>query len=240
MKKKFSIKFTRPIVGKRFGVFQHIMKWVGSEKTDVRKYSPGDNASHINRKLSAKYQELYTNIFQQEKSLSLDIFFDINYNRRGGNISNEVQVRAYGEDIITYCQHQQIAMNFFYPQQKFFGTSTLIEKPMKKNTDEIMDIFHTLLKTVHTTKKRYTSLLQEFLQLAASRKSRRAIVIFSDFLTLDEEQKKLIHYLHQQHILFLFQLPIDPDHGQNYTKFFLQKKTTPTWWSGEIELLHVD
>ena len=99
---------------------------------------------------------------------------------------------------------------------------------MKKNTDEIMDTFHTILKTVHTTKPRYTSLLQSFLQLAASRKSRRAIVIFSDFLTLDEEQKKLIHYLDQHHIIFLFQLPIDPDYGQNYTSFFLQKKTTPS------------
>jgi uncharacterized protein (DUF58 family) len=49
----------------------------------MRKYSVGDSASQINRKLSAKYQELYTNVFQQEKSLNLDIFFDINYNRRG-------------------------------------------------------------------------------------------------------------------------------------------------------------
>ena len=86
----------------------------------MRKYSVGDSASQINRKLSAKYQELYTNIFQQEKSLSLDMFFDINYNRRGGKIANEEQVLAYAEDIVSYCQHEQINIRFFSPEQKFF------------------------------------------------------------------------------------------------------------------------
>ena len=86
----------------------------------MRKYSTGDSASQINRKLSAKYQELYTNIFQQEKSLSLDVFLDINYNRRGGKISNVEQVRAYAEDIISYCQQEQISIRFFYPEQNFW------------------------------------------------------------------------------------------------------------------------
>ena len=86
----------------------------------MRKYSAGDSTSQINRKLSAKYQELYTNIFQQEKSLSLDMFFDINYNRRGGNIANEEQVLTYAEDIILYCQKQQINITFFHSEQKFF------------------------------------------------------------------------------------------------------------------------
>jgi uncharacterized protein (DUF58 family) len=86
----------------------------------MRKYSAGDSASQINRKLSAKYQELYTNIFQQEKSLSLDMFFDINYNRRGGKIANEEQVLAYAEDIVLYCQKQQITIRFFSPESRIF------------------------------------------------------------------------------------------------------------------------
>ena len=86
----------------------------------MRKYSAGDSASQINRKLSAKYQELYTNIFQQEKSLGLDMFFDINYNRRGGKIANEEQVLAYAEDIVSYCQKQQINIRFFYLESNFW------------------------------------------------------------------------------------------------------------------------
>jgi hypothetical protein len=63
---------------------------------------------------------------------------------------------------------------------------------------------------------------------------------------MDEESKKLLHYLRKQHILFLFQLPIDQEQWQNYSKFFLQKNIlsatagTPWKWSDEIELLQVD
>ena len=236
MQKKFSIKTTKPIVGKRYGVFQHIMKWAGSDKVDMRKYSVGDSASQINWKVSAKYQELYTNIFQQEKSLSMDMFFDINYNRRGGDITNKEQVRRYAEDIIAYCQHEQIRIRFFYPQQKLFGKAQLIQKPVMKNPDEIRDTLRTILAKVTRTKKLYQSSLNAFLSTAVREKWRRAIIIFSDFLAMDEEEKKLINYLKKQHILFLFQLPIDPEQGQNYNKFFLQKNIASTW-SGEIELL---
>ncbi len=240
MQKKFSIKLTKPIVGKRFGVFQHIMKWFGSEKVDMRKYSVGDSASQINRKLSAKYQELYTNIFQQEKSLNLDMFFDINYNRRGGKIANEKQVLAYAEDIISYCQHEQINIRFFYPEQRFFTSTKLVSIVNKKNTDEIRNNVHEILAQVKKTKKIYESSLNMFLHKTVEEKQRRVIVIFSDFLALDEETKKLLHYLRTEHILFLFQLPINFEQWQNYSKFFLQKNI-PLWkWSDEIELLQVD
>ncbi len=246
MKKNFSIKLTKPIVGKRYGVFQHIMKWTGSEKVDMRKYSAGDSSSQINRRLSAKYQELYTNIFQQEKSLVLDMFLDINYNRRGGKVPNEQQVIAYAEDIISYCQHEQIAIRFFSPKQKLFGSTQLVEQVMSKNNQEILDTLHTLVAGVKKTKKIYTSLLQTFLTTSTERQQRRAIVIFSDFLTMDEESKKLLHYLRAHHIVFLFQLPIDHQLWQNYTWFFVEKNSLPVVMgaaenqSDEIELLQVD
>ncbi len=239
MKKKFSIKITKPIVGKRFGVFQHIMKWAGSDKVDMRKYSSGDSAAQINWKLSAKYQELYTNIFQQEKSLNLDIFFDINYNRKGGDYPNIEQVRAYTEDIISYCQHQQIYITFFSPEQKLFGAKKLVTHTSKKNSDEAKKTLDEILLHVKKTKKFYQSSLHLFLHTAVKNKQRRAIVIFSDFLVLDEETKKLLHYLRTHHILFLFQLPIHHEQGQNYNRFYI-KKTTPWKGSDEIELFQID
>jgi len=111
---------------------------------------------------------------------------------------------------------------------------------MTKNKDEIKNNLYKILAKVKKTKKIYTSLLNVFLNKAVENKQRRAIVIFSDFLTMDEESKKLLHYLRKQHILFLFQLPIDPEQGQNYNKFFLEKNITPGKGSDEIELLQVD
>ncbi len=240
MKKRFSIKLTKPIVGKRFGAFQSIMKWSGTEKVDMRKYSSGDSSSYINRKLSAKYQQLYTNIFQQEKSLTLDLLLDINYNWRGGEYPNRKQVLAYTEDIVSYCQHQQINIRFFRPRTNFWWTAKLQEKDMKKYSREVITTLHDILAWVKTTKKLYQSCLQNFLEQAVKEKNKRAIVIFSDFLIMNDEVKKLLHYLKKQHILFLFQLPIDLEQGQNYNTFFLQKKLLMKKWNGEITLLHID
>jgi len=80
---------------------------------------------------------------------------------------------------------------------------------MRRNTDEIRNNVHEILAKVKKTKKIYESSLNMFLNRSVEEKQRRAIVIFSDFLAMDEETKKLLHYLRIHHILFLFQLPID-------------------------------
>lgn len=111
---------------------------------------------------------------------------------------------------------------------------------MPKNSDEIKNNLHKILAKVTKTKKIYQSSLNLFLQTAIQNKQRRAIVIFSDFLAMDEETKKLLHYLRSHHILFLFQLPIDPEQGQNYSKFFIKKIIASNKQSDEIELLQID
>jgi len=87
----------------------------------------------------------------------------------------------------------------------------LVEKSTKKNVDETRNNLHEILAKVKKTKKVYESSLNDFLNKAVEDKQRRAIVIFSDFLAMDEESKKLLHYLRKQHILFLFQLPINQE-----------------------------
>ncbi|MEI6118354.1 MAG: hypothetical protein WCP92_03785 [bacterium] len=82
---------------------------------------------------------------------------------------------------------------------------------MAKNIDQIKNNVHEILAKVTKTKKIYESSLNAFLNKAVEDKQRRAIVIFSDFLAMDEETKKLLHYLRSHHILFLFQLPINLD-----------------------------
>ena len=80
MKDNFRLIPKRPIIGNYFGLFQSIFSGIGSEMNDVRPYTPGDSAKTINRKTSAKYQELYSTVYHQEKSISIDVLRDINYN----------------------------------------------------------------------------------------------------------------------------------------------------------------
>ena len=241
MKKKFALKFTKPISGKRFGVFQYLMKGIGSEKVDIRPYAPGDSASHINRKLSAKYQSLYTNIFQQEKSFVLEIFLDINYNRRGNDAPATQQVRAYIEDIISYCQHQHISFRFFYPVYSRYRRPYLTSSPIQKDSIAAKTLLTTILTTITKTRPYYHSFLSEFLATTTLWTQKKVFVLFSDFLLLDNHIKQQLHYLHRTHQFFLFQLPIDPMSGQNYHRYFLNKKMLHhLGWSTDIELISID
>lgn len=241
MKKKFAIKFTKPISGKRFGVFQQIMKGIWSEKVDLRPYVAWDSASHINRKSSAKYQSLYTNLFQQEKSFVLEIFLDINYNRSDTNAQAVQQARAYIEDIMTYCQHQHISFRFFYPGYSFWKHPYLKTSPLQKDLFSAQKFLTDLLSTLPTAKKRYSSLLSEFLTTIPLWTQKKVFVLFSDFLLLDSAVKKQLHYLKRTHQFFLFQLPIDPASGQNYHRYFLtQKMLHRVGWSTDVELISID
>jgi hypothetical protein len=64
--------------------------------------------------------------------------------------------------------------------------------------------------------RRYHSYIDEFLSRIATNKRRRAIVIFSDFLGVDEAQVKQLQQLKKEHVLLLFQLPVNKKLGQNY------------------------
>ena len=95
----------------------------------MRKYSAGDPFKYINRKQTAKHSELYTSLFQQEKDISLDVFFDVNYNRKGvrdvknvndvKNVKNDIpnyeKVAEFFADMMVYCKKNGIRVHIFYP-----------------------------------------------------------------------------------------------------------------------------
>jgi uncharacterized protein (DUF58 family) len=120
MKSKFSLDPKKLIAGKYFGQFQSIFSGVGTEANDLRPYSPSDGAKSINRKTSAKQQQLYSNIYHQEKAIAIDILRDVNYNRNGKmqGKKNEELVCDMMSDIIFYAKTYGATLQIFYPQRK--------------------------------------------------------------------------------------------------------------------------
>ena len=105
--------------------------------TDARPYTPGDSAKTINRKTSAKHQQLYSNVYQQEKAIAIDIFRDVNYNRNGkiqGRKNYEV-VRDMMSDIILYAKTYGATLTIFYPKTsgRLRKTTTLEQVNIGKN-----------------------------------------------------------------------------------------------------------
>ncbi|MEI8092161.1 MAG: DUF58 domain-containing protein [bacterium] len=84
----------------------------------MRLYAPGDSAKTINWKTSAKHQQLYSNVYQQEKAISIDIFWDVNYNRNGKiqDKKNYEVVRAMMSDIILYAKTYGATLTITYIQ----------------------------------------------------------------------------------------------------------------------------
>ncbi len=236
MKKDFILKIRKLTSWKNFSTFQSIFKGSWIEISDFRKYVPWDPLRYINRKVSAKHQELYTQLFQVERDILCDVFLDINYNRRWKKNNNYTQeIIWFLRDFIWYAHKNSINIRFFFPDtQKWSGFRIIKNKPelkhialWKKYTQalSLLDHFQLLTKT---TNKKYQSLLPEFLDYSRKNSKKRAIIIFSDFLDTSEENDKVLSFLDSIHWLNLFKLPVDTLRWQNYNKFFAKDKSY-TW-----------
>lgn len=216
--KKFFIKFKKLVEGKYFSNFESVFKWGGLEVADNRKYVPWDSYRYINWKLTAKHDELFVDLFHQEREIELDVFFDINYNWKWWiDMPNWEIISEYFSDMIVYCRKNGISLKVFYPERN---------KINKVHIGKDMTIAYKFIDTIwRLTKKillpKYHSNLSEFLAQAKNMQKRRAIVIFSDFLDLSNNDKNLLNWFDQEHALYLMRIPINTLEGQNYNSYLV-------------------
>ena len=228
MKSKFTLDPKKLIAGKYFGQFQSIFSGLGTEATDVRPYTPGDSAKTINWKTSAKHQQLYSNVYQQERAIAIDIFLDVNYNRNGKiqGKRNVERVRECISDIILYAKTYGATLTLLYPETsgRLWKSTKLRELVVWKKYEHAIDL---MIKLSDITKKqptKYQTYLSDFLGRISTNKKRRAIVVFSDFLALDAQQVKQFQQVKKEHVLVLFQLPVNKEMGQNYDGTMIEWK----------------
>ncbi len=228
MKSRFFLYPKKLIAGKYFGQFQSIFSWLGTEASDVRPYTPGDSAKVINWKTSAKHQQLYSNVYQQEKAIQIDIFRDVNYNWNGElqGKKNYERVRECMSDIFLYVKTYGATLNMFYTKRtwRLFGAQRINELIIWKHYDKAIPLMYELSNIAKKMPRHYSSNLSTFLQRMAMNKKRRAIVIFSDFLDVSEQEKKHLQQLKKEHVLVLFQLPIDKYLWQNYDSGMIREE----------------
>ena len=233
MKKDFILKIKRLTAWKNFSTFQSIFKGTWIEISDFRKYIPGDPLRYINRKVSAKHNELYTQLFQVERDIICDVFLDINYNRRGRKNNNySEEIILFLREFIWYAHKNWINIRFFFPDIPKWSRFWIIKKKAelkylflwKRYTQalSLLDHFHSIIPN---TNKRHQSLLPEFLDYSRKLSKKRAIIVFSDFLDVSDEDSKIMSFLNSVHWLHLFKLPVDDLRWQNYNNFFSKDKS---------------
>lgn len=131
------------------------------------------------------------NVFQDEKAIDVHICCDINYNRRSGE--SETNAKMFLRFFAAVCQYFQSSRSRItvrLPEGIYEGVEQLAKQKYFVEAYE---------KHINSTMPLYTSHLHELLRAELLAPKRRLILIVSDFLSYDEEAKRLIAQLSGRH-----------------------------------------
>lgn len=219
---KLEYKLRKLIWWKLTWTFKSFFKWDWMEISDFRKYEEWDDYKSINWKLTAKHNWLFVNVFRQEKDLNIDIFFDINWNWLWWeDIVNVDSVTDKFIDIFILAKKYWAKINTFSYD---FKSKLIIKNQIWNNKllayGEILKLKSQLKKSP----KRYISNLDSFLNIQKTITRKRVIIIFSDFLILENDIVNKIKYLWKNNTLFISKVNIGQIVWFNYNKLTLNKK----------------
>jgi len=196
-------KLRKRLIGERYGSLETLFKWQWVAVRDTRRYQPGDQKATINRKQSAKRDQLYVNEYEAERTATVDLFLDINANRSTGvEVSNRSLARDFLADYMVFAIENSLITIGYLPHKEEFLTRSLW------NERERMGRYNDIEQLVASSRKNgYQSALSLFLQRAKTITKRRVIIIVADFLDLTEQDKNLLQRLEQRSIVICIRIP---------------------------------
>jgi len=202
--KDFLDRLKNKFSGQYFGDFSSNLKWVGMELWWVRKYILGDDKKYINRKQSAKYDDFFVNIMEQDSDVNVDVFLDVNYNRNDK-----------WDEIIIWLNDEMrkwLKVNWLFYYFDLEGNM----KKMKVNTlSQFETIIDELWIIVSGQKMHYISHLSDFVDVAGSVWRKNIKVFVSDFLDISDDDSVLIDFWMKRWECFVQEVSIG-DEGWNY------------------------
>ena len=196
--------------GRYAGQFRSILQWSGIEIGDSRKYTPWDAKKFINRKQSAKHNDLYISLLEQDSDVQVDVFCDVNYNWQWWvDQINGDKVFGYLADLVLFAHGQGMRLVVYYPH------NGLANMPVSR-LDDWYGVQQLLSSLVADQKPRYESWLSLFLHQMVQVKKRRVILIVSDFLAVCADDVERLHRLQKDHQVLCVRIGIDQLEGMNY------------------------
>lgn len=207
-------KLKKLLLWKYYWEFKNLFKWTGIEIQDFKQYQIWDDTRHINWKISSKYDELFVNVIWHHKDATIDVFFDINRNWLWWNIqTNKDKVFELFTDIFVYSKKYWANINSY-----FYLDSKISYQKIKKESDVFL-LFSLIDKQLKKSAYNYFSNLARFLNNQKNISKRHVIIIFSDFLGINEMIVKTIKTLNIKNEIFLFKLNIEKIQWINYDLF---------------------
>ena len=184
---------TRGLVNDLFGGEYHsVFKGRGMTFSEVREYQPGDDIRLIDWNVTARYNEPYVKIFEEERELTVYLVVDISSSGMFG--SNEKFKKEIGTEIAAVLGFSAIK------NKDKVGVILFTEEVEKyihpqKGRSHVLRVIRELLYHKPQNKGTNLSTVLDFLLKVAKRRS--VVFIISDFL--DENYLKQLRMVNQKH-----------------------------------------
>lgn len=176
------------------------------EFAEHRLYNPGESTRHIDWKVFAKTDRLYTKQYEEETNLRCHLILDVSssmyYPKQDfGKLTFSIMCAA---SIAYLLSKQRDAVGLFT-----FSDKILLETPAKSTPSHLHKLFLELEQLLHQKPENSSTAVSDALHDIARKIHRRSLVIiFSDMLENQEQSEQLFsalqHLKHNKHEVLLF------------------------------------
>lgn len=204
----------------QYWYYKSIIKWSWLDFNEVRKYEYWDDTRHINWKQSAKYNELYVNMYVVDKNIEVDIFVDINQNFNAWVIEKNKNL-VYFEilKILKISKINNLKIIWYYFEKKWVLNNYFIWTNIDNWYNFIKKI-DDILNNISIFKWYYSN-LDNFINNHLNKTKKHILIVFSDFLTIEDSIINKINFLKQKNYILLFNINVPNVLWKNFNCFFL-------------------
>ena len=194
------------VEGFMHGLHRSPYKGFSVEYAEHRIYNPGESTRHIDWKIFAKTDRLYTKSYDAETNLRAYVVLDV---------SSSMYYPVPGYDKIKFSVYTSAALSYLLQKQRdsiglfTFNEQIQDELPAQSTTTHTRHLLTYLDKIVrHPLKHKSTALAKAIHHIATKIPRRSLVIIFSDLLMTPSKQEAVYNALHhlryKQHEVVLF------------------------------------
>lgn len=168
------------------GEYHTSFKGRGMTFSEVRQYQFGDDVRAIDWNVTARYNEPYIKVFEEERELTMMLMVDVSGSESFGSksqLKSEIVTEIAATMAFSATQNNdKIGLILFSDQIELFI-------PPKKGKSHVLHIIRELIE--FTPKSKKTNLSQALKYLSSVQKKKAIVFIISDFMTEDSYESTL-------------------------------------------------
>ncbi|RAR71316.1 DUF58 domain-containing protein [Flavobacterium aciduliphilum] len=168
------------------GEYHTSFKGRGMTFSEVRQYQFGDDIRAIDWNVTARYNEPYVKVFEEERELTMMLMVDVSGSERFGT-KNQLKSEMVTEIAATMAfsatqNNDKIGLILFSDEIELYI-------PPKKGKSHVLRIIRELIE--FQPKSRKTDLTQALKFLSATQKKKAIVFLISDFMVAEDYEKTL-------------------------------------------------